>query len=537
MALNYYFLSVVFTVIIMFNYLSFYSQKSAIQTVNDMGIGYNLGKTFNIFENLDNNTITNNTLNYQLKMWGIILPTKAIINKIKKSGFKTIRLGVISTNSSDESGKVSSEWILGIKEVIDWVINYNMYCILSVYYDGNFWRKKSNRNKYINFWTQIAQEFMNIDEHLIFESMNEEYYGFLFESNDYQEKDYYYDFESYKNNILNSTQDFIYIIRNSGGFNTQRLLVIPGLVTDYEISFYSFFFEPEVPKDPVNKIAVSLNYYFPSQMYVSGNISPMIWYNKYGFIYETISMTDWDSILDYKQMVKNFDFLRKYYINNGIPVIIGEVGIITEKNKDLISLREFLYVIFAISSEFNGVMCCLWDISEKIESDLNYYNKESNIWRDETIKNNFLKISKGKYVNSSNYYHFTNIEFENSPLYNTLDIDIGTKKALEITLYAKLSGELHIDYEYGIFCADKSGKWNDIITDENGIKQYDGTLAILIDVRNIECYDHIEAVLYWGSVDDALKNLTVEYEEYYNYFDYKSYRDAVINEFNKNTLF
>ena len=88
MALNYYFLAVVFTVIIMFNYLSFYSQKSAIQTVNDMGIGYNLGKTFNIFENLDNNTITNNTLNYQLKMWGIILPTKAIINKIKKVDLK-----------------------------------------------------------------------------------------------------------------------------------------------------------------------------------------------------------------------------------------------------------------------------------------------------------------------------------------------------------------------------------------------------------------------------------------------------------------
>ena len=71
------------------------------------------------------------------------------------------------------------------------------------------------------------------------------------------------------------------------------------------------------------------------------NISPMTWYNKYGFIYETISMNDWDSILDYKQMMKNFEFLRKYYINNGIPVIIGEVGIITQKDKDLKSLREF----------------------------------------------------------------------------------------------------------------------------------------------------------------------------------------------------
>ena len=35
---------------------------------------------------------------------------------------------------------------------------------------------------------------------------------------------------------------------------------------------------------------------------------------------------------------------------------------------------------------------------------MNYYDKEKNILKDEQIRDNFIKISKGKYVNSSEYF-------------------------------------------------------------------------------------------------------------------------------------
>ena len=55
---------------------------------------------------------------------------------LKKFGFKTIRFPVTWMHFMDKSGKVSSDWMLRVKEVIDWIINLNMYCILNLHHDG-----------------------------------------------------------------------------------------------------------------------------------------------------------------------------------------------------------------------------------------------------------------------------------------------------------------------------------------------------------------------------------------------------------------
>jgi len=70
------------------------------------------------------------------------------------------------TNGNDN---LKSEWISKIREVINFVINENMYCILSIYHDGEFWKieGKNGKDKYVNLWNQIANELINYDEHLI----------------------------------------------------------------------------------------------------------------------------------------------------------------------------------------------------------------------------------------------------------------------------------------------------------------------------------------------------------------------------------
>jgi len=510
------------------NYISLISKKSAMETVNDMGLGYNLGKTYDQFINFKDEEIENN----QIKIWGTILPTKKMISKIKKNGFKTIRFQVISNNAIDDSGKINIEWISGIREIVEWALNYNMYFILSVNFEGNYFLVKSNKDKYINFWTQIANEFVDINEYLILESKNIIDYEYLYEySQDNKNDDYYDEYEKIHNNLLNCNQGFVDAIRNSGGSNSDRLLILSGLVTEMEITYYGYFFEIELPIDPSNKIAVSVNYLFPSENYLNFDLEPMLWYNKYGMMYSTNPVQGWGSELDYRQLMKVFDFLKKYYLDKEIPVIFGEVGIILNENDNNINkMEEFLYVIFSISSEYNGIMSCLWDISEIIERNINYYNKKNNLWRDEKIRDNFIKISKGKYVHSSEYYYMTNYESENIPIYNILDMDIGTRKITKIILNATISCELRIDCNFAIITSDKEGNWYDIEIKGNGKKQYDGTRIFSIDVSNLDCNDHVEAIV--SGIDDPiiLNNLTVEFEEKFLYFDYKSYRTAVLDE-------
>ena len=52
-------LLVIFIVLLYFNYMSFQSKKTAIQLVNEMGIGYNLGKTYNFSITSEEDNIKN----------------------------------------------------------------------------------------------------------------------------------------------------------------------------------------------------------------------------------------------------------------------------------------------------------------------------------------------------------------------------------------------------------------------------------------------------------------------------------------------
>ena len=105
------FLIMLFMISLIINYIYFASNKTAIQIVTEMGLGYNLGKTYNCCSSVDEENI----LYEQIKTWGTILPTKKMIKKIKKYGFKTIRFQIIYTNLTDI---INSVWIMRVKEIL-----------------------------------------------------------------------------------------------------------------------------------------------------------------------------------------------------------------------------------------------------------------------------------------------------------------------------------------------------------------------------------------------------------------------------------
>ena len=221
-----------------------------------------------------------------------------------------------------------------------------MYYILGIYHNNDFWDSKERKaiDKY-NFWKEIANEFKNYDDYLIFESIHKLYFKDI--------------------TLLNISQSFIDVIRNSWGLNAKRLLIIPKISTKLEL----YRISDQIPNDPSNKTAISNSYYFPSiygHYYIISE-DDIAWYDYNGRILVTTPLNDCGvDNSDYYFIYEDFKNIKSMFMDEGIPVIIGEAGILT-KNSNTNSFTQFLYVLFSISYEYYGIMACLWDNPESNE--------------------------------------------------------------------------------------------------------------------------------------------------------------------------
>jgi len=514
--LPYILITIIFFALI-FSYLSMISYKNSLETIKDMGIGYNLGNLFDSFSIYDIEEI--NTPEDQITLNGNIFPTKNMIKKLKKYGFKTIRFPVTWMYFIDEYGNVDSNWMLHVKEVIDLIIKEELYCILNLYKDGYYENWLSfdinAKDKFTNLWTQIANEFKDYNHYLIFESMDEVYF--------YNPETLDYDFEL----LLSFNQAFVDIIRNSGGNNNERLLLVAGVHSDLDMSCSSEF---KIPVDSSNKLAISLHYFVPFSFTLESYFDPYNWTDHEGFIYYYEPTLSWGNQDDYFKIVTDFETMKNNFVNKGIPIIISEVGVLTEQRKKLESIREYLYMIFSISLDYDGIMSCLWDTSNKEYGEMNYYDRSNDKWYDEKLKENFIQISRGKYIKPKDFYIKTHFETVTISYFGGYEIKIGARKALRIFLNVRLIGILFIDCEFIIYTYDTFGKYFDIkFNKSEGKKHYDGTYLFTIDISNIKCYEYIQVTKLYGEQFIIFNNFTIEFEESFQSIDYKSYKTAISN--------
>ena len=231
--------------------------ESATSAVKNMRVGWNLGNT------LDANS--GSTTNMWIEKWregrtpsdyetawGQPVTTEALIKMFKDAGFNAIRvpvtwyphMGVVNNElnwdiDSWTPTKVDEKWMARVKEVVDYVINNGMYCIINVHHDtGNAttaWIRANtaNYNKYKDtfedLWTQIATEFKDYDEHLLFEGYNEmlDSYGSWCFASFAAPGNYNADSaaDSYKA-VNKYAQSFVNAVRATGGNNSYRNLII-----------------------------------------------------------------------------------------------------------------------------------------------------------------------------------------------------------------------------------------------------------------------------------------------------------------------
>ena len=212
------------------------SFEKAAQAVDNMKIGWNLGNTLDAFNDDTMNKLTSETCWSQPKTKAELFPM------FKDAGFGAIRVPVTWFNHMDTDGKVDKAWMKRVHEVVDYVINAGLYCILNVHHDTGAdseghtsWLKadmdiyNNVKEKYEYLWQQIATEFRDYDEHLLFEGYNE-----------MLDADNSWSYASSKNtgsydataasaaySAINSyAQSFVNAVRATGGNNAMRNLIV-----------------------------------------------------------------------------------------------------------------------------------------------------------------------------------------------------------------------------------------------------------------------------------------------------------------------
>jgi endoglucanase len=479
-----------------------------------MGIGYNLANLFDCYSTSEEIK----TPDEQITLWGNSAPNKQLFIFLKKSGFKTIRFPITWMHFMDDSGKVNPLWMSRVKEVVKWIIDANMYCIIDIHNDaieGNWLSKGiASKNKYKYLWEQIANEFKDFDdEYLLFEALN---------VGDYK-IDGNYDYKT----LYDLTQTFVDSVRNSGGKNKERLLVLAGADKDIDLTCSTDYI---IPKDPSNKLAISVHYYFPSTFTLESDRNP--WSYTVGSEVHIIPpLTKWGDEGHYNDMIKHFDNLKRFYIDKGIPVIITEVGVVTEELKDIDSIIYYLNALFSFSSEYKGFMACLMDTSNRNVGNMNYINRDTNQWYNEKIRNSIKKISKGKNVKITDYFIYSYSKKISSVDSNgNMSINIGNKKVLKIILNAFINTSTYSNITLAICSNDKYGIFiGDPLNLKEAKKQYDGSYTFTLDVKDKDYNNYVQTDVWEGKEFITFNYFIAEFNETEISINYDAYKSALIN--------
>lgn len=317
-----------------------------MEIVRKMGYGINLGNTL---ESCGNWIKSTQVSGYETA-WGSPIITQNAIRGYADAGFGVLRIPVAWSNlmSTDGSYTISPDYIARVKEVVEWTLDTGMFAIINIHYD-NGWvnvfpeNEAESMRRFKTMWSQIADAFKDYGERLIFEAQNEEL-GWNSIWNQWSGSNGDDKRASYR--LVNEVnQAFVDVVRSSGGNNPHRHLLISGYNTDIGLTCDELF---QLPNDPANRFAVSVHYYDPSTLTILEEDTD---WGK--------AKTTWGSAADIAALDRNVEKLKKRFIDNGIPVIVGEYGCFG-KNKTRETIKSYL---LDVSSRMYAIGACpiLWD--------------------------------------------------------------------------------------------------------------------------------------------------------------------------------
>ncbi|MFC8847975.1 MULTISPECIES: cellulase family glycosylhydrolase [unclassified Micromonospora] len=317
----------------------------AMATVAAMQPGWNLGNTYD--------AIPDETA------WGNPPVTQALLHQIRSQGYRSIRIPVTWSNHHGPAPTYTLDpaWLSKVRQVVDWSLAEGLYVLVNLHHDSWQWintypgDRTNVMNRYTALWTQLATTFRDYSSKLTFESINEP--QFAGTSGDAQSDEV----------LRELNLAFVRLMRQSGGNNATRLLVLPTLYTNSNQAQLDAL-TTTIDQLGDKNIAATVHFYgwWPFSVNIAGG-------------------TRYDSNVE-QDIVDGFDRVHQTFVSRNIPVIIGEWALLSYDytRPGIIERGELLKFFEAVGyhTRIRKLTTMLWDAGS-------FLNRNTLQWRDQGI--------------------------------------------------------------------------------------------------------------------------------------------------------
>lgn len=326
--------------------------SAAQETVAAMQPGWNVGNTLD--------AIPDET------SWGNPRITRELLAAVHEQGFNSIRVPVTWTDHQGGAPDyaIDKAYLDRVEEVVTWALDEGLYVLINVHHDSWQWIHQMPTQhdtvlaRYTAIWTQLAERFRDAPPELLFESVNEP--QFEGSSGDAQNAELLHE--------LNTT--FHTIVRESGGTNANRVLVLPTLHSSPEQARVDELVATFAELDDRN-LAATVHYYgyWPFSVNIAG-------YTRF----------DAETRAD---LTTTFDRVHDAFVAEDIPVILGEYGLLGfDKSLDTVEHGEMLkfFEFFGGYARQTQITTMLWDNGQHLDrtafewSDPSLYRQIQSSW-------------------------------------------------------------------------------------------------------------------------------------------------------------
>ena len=336
--------------------------NNATAITQKLGWGWNLGNHFDT---------SGDAIKYGWGYWDQATPSAALFNKLATVGAKTVRIPTTWTDHMDDNNVINATYLDEVKGVVDLALAANLNVILNTHHDsfetdlGNAAQdaevSKQDSTLIADLWKQVATKFAGYNENLIFETFNE-----IHADNNWSGGTA----EEYA--LLNKWNQWaVDAIRSVAG-NETRWIAVAGYAANIDLTIANLV----LPNDPANRIIVAAHCYDPYNFCLapyddSGNAVVTTWGHGAN-----------NSSSDELAAINQLNKLRTAYIENNIPVYLGEYGCVWKKSDAENAFRKYYMEFFCRAANLAGIPMFVWDNNSKDAGNeaSGYLDHETGAW-------------------------------------------------------------------------------------------------------------------------------------------------------------